>query len=668
MGIFSDHVREFFEHGLICIPVGDKKQPILGAQWQLYCDEGPSDSVVDAWEKNFFGCDKIGLCLGKASGLVAFDFDYAYDPKRVKIDERSFAKDLRVVESHLLRMLPPTPAIKTGKKGWTRFYKWSPELDSGSNLAADRNGIRLFDFLSWHKQTILPPSLHSIVDGSPLHYKWLGPSITECLDDIPPIELSIVLEIKKIFGTGGNAIDNSRHGRLFSFVMKMSEVEPDFDKLCALLIAKDIEMNGSDPKGCYLADPVHFRSGSKIDNAKAWASRILNWKSAKKELGEPTKVYDAESWAYFFEKQFPILRKDILSKKVFIKRDETSVWTDIIGLEGVLKCNAGESGLPRTHVKEQLEKFVFEKKREDFLCELPAWDGVDRVESFGRCIESPDFTPDEMVSILKHWGSGVFRRIHDDDSQNRCLILKGGQGLGKDSFVKSMFKDFKPYFDTTNLSGTPKDVYEIISRLFVLHIEEFEQTAKLDVAFIKSIITQSSAFFRESYGRTPDQKRIAVSFVSTTNRDDILRDPTGNRRFIVVPVEKILWKYPRDESMQVVAQFRAHFVKSECDVLSADLERKILTVLDRYTPPDPNETIIEMYEAMFDNLTIMVNSPFPGRTTLRASEIQLGLREIARGNDLGINRIKNVLQATGFSRRENKGSVYYRVKLGWLSQ
>ena len=184
MGVFSDHVKKLYEYGLYCIPVGDQKNPLF-KEWQINCDIAPREEFIDQLESKYTQVDRIGLCLGKSTGLVAFDWDYEYNPKKVSIDKATFDKEKRIIEQKVFSMLPQTPARKTGKKGVTLFYRWN---DSLSNLSADRNNVRLFFFLAWHKQTILPPSLHSIQDGKPLYYKWEHLPLEECLNDIPEIE------------------------------------------------------------------------------------------------------------------------------------------------------------------------------------------------------------------------------------------------------------------------------------------------------------------------------------------------------------------------------------------------------------------------------------------------------------------------------------------------
>lgn len=644
---------------MICIPVGDRKAP-LQKNWDQFCDEAPTAEQIEKWEKEFNHCDRIGLCMGRASGIVAFDFDYAFDEKRAKIDKVKFDKDLKTIEAHILRVLPQTPAVKVGKKGWTRFYKWTPQLGTNSNVSADRNGVRLFDFLSWHKQTVIPPSIHSIQDGKPLHYRWIGQSLTECKDDLPEISLDLILEIRRLFGELKSFDDNSRHGRLFSWLMRISTIEKDPETLTKLLLEKDAELNSTDSKGSYLRDKKHFTSGTPEQNARAWVDRVLDWKAAKADrasVGKPISESDGEVWDYFFEKQFPILRKDIMSERVMVKRDAKSQWIDILNLEGVLKSYADAKGMPRTKVKEQLERFIFERKKVEFLCDLPQWDGVDRVSVFASNIQSERFTGEEIGLIIKHWGSGIFRRVADSTYRNRCLLLKGPQNIGKDTWVRHMLSDFQPYFETATLTGTPKDVYELISRLYVLHIEEFDQTKNLDIAFIKSIITQPSVFFRESYGRSPSRKNVAVNFVSTANVDDILRDPTGNTRFLVIPVEGVTWNYPKGQSGQVMAQFLAHKTKGEHEALPVALENKIKAILEEYTPPETNDLVVEMYVER--SKALIRNNISDGRQYLHGFEAMPMLVGIAKDNGISVRRILTLLKVARFSKHGRHGAQYF---------
>lgn len=658
MGIFSDYVMRLHQSGIYCVPCGDKKQPVIGRKWERYCDTLPTEKEVEGWEKEFVQYDRLGMLMGEQSGFVAFDFDYEWDEKKSKIPKSQFDKDKILVEKQILALLPPTPCKKIGAKGWTGIYRWNDKL---KNTQADRNGVRLFDFLVWHKQTIIPPSLHSVnTDGQELYYKWQGIPLSECIDDIPEITMDVVNEIKFMFEDAGSNVVQTRHSILLKYILAASQIENDPERLIDKLIDRDNAVN-SPP---YLSDPKHHKNTDPRENARYWIQRILRWRIAmKKDQGETKQYINNDSWDHFFETSFYKIRKDIISKEMFTKKNDKAAWVQAENLEQVLKAYAFKKGLSRTHVKEQMSRWIYETDKMDFLCDIPKWDGVDRIEQIANCIMSPMFEPNEIADILNQWGSNIYRRVESSNYQNRCIILKGKQKLGKDSLVRSMVSDFKPYYNTTNFSGTQKDVLEIVSRLLVVHIEEFEQTRGLDIGFLKSIITQPTVFFRESYGASPNEKVTSPSFISTANIDDLLRDTTGNRRFIILPIDKIVWDYPRHESIQVMAQWKSYFELGLYKELSAETEIKISGLLDKSTPEDLSVMVVERYIGIAPSFVKPYQSK-NGDPYLTYSDALPCISQIAKEAQCGIRRVQSILKAKGFVKHIDVGNVYFtRSKL-----
>lgn len=653
MGKFSDYVQRYFESGLYTIPCGDKKQPLLGKEWQRFCDSLPTEVEVSRWEREYDECERLGLLLGEKSSVVAFDFDYEFNETKCKIKKSQFDKDFSAVEKQILALLPMTPCKKVGKKGWTAFYKWTPGL---KNLSCDRNSVRLFDFLAWHKQTIIPPSLHSINDkGAPIYYKWVGTPIDQCVSELPEISLDIIEEIKLMFGDPGMTADNSRHGKLFKYILSIVAVESDKARIISSVVEKDKIINQTP----YLSDLKHNASAEAKVNAEKWVDRILKWKKVTDENSISYKRYlDLTSWDYFFENSFFEMKKDIISQSVFIKKDRTSQWTPILALDGVLKSYANIKKLPYTQVNQELDRWIFEYQNLDFLCDIPKWDGIDRIIQICGSIKSSEFTPDECSDIFKQWGATIFKRVESEDNQNRCIIMKGPQRIGKDSLVKALLRDFKPYYEQTLLSGTPKDVLEIVSRLLAVHIEEFDQTRGLGVGFFKSLVTQSSSFFRESYAVSPTAKIMKPSYISTANVDDLFKDPTGNKRFIVIPINSIDWHYPQKQSSQVLAQWKHYYENGDYLKLKAETEAKIAVIIERLTPSDPDILILEVYTALAT--AISGNRYLPsGVAYLHGAEIAACLHEVAKINGCGIRKVQSVLKSRGLAKRCNDGTRYY---------
>jgi hypothetical protein len=137
MGIFEGYAPEYRALGLSVIPVSGKRPLVAG--WQHYCEAPASDEVFQAWRRDFSGAN-IGLCLGKASGLMGFDLD----------------TDDLAITALVERLLPPTLLRKRGKKGCTYFYRYSSQRSRVLKVA----GVQVADILVMGRQSVLPPSIH----------------------------------------------------------------------------------------------------------------------------------------------------------------------------------------------------------------------------------------------------------------------------------------------------------------------------------------------------------------------------------------------------------------------------------------------------------------------------------------------------------------------------
>lgn len=602
VSIYKDNVEHYFNYGLTVFPCGagpQKKGPFI-SDWQKFCSEIADADQIEEWTKHFAHAEKIGLPLGPANDIVAFDFDYGYDAKRSTLSEADFKKDLKIIEPKIKAILPPTPCSKVGAKGFTNFYRYNSGL---KNTQCDRNGVRLFDFLCTGRQTILPPSFHSTINDKSIFYRWMEKPLLDCLEFLTEISQEQIDELKMMFeivpaGKSSTTASGGRHGALYKYIVGFLRVEKDVNKLASLLVDEDIRLFSKDAKGPYLKDSAHHKGTNALENALKWLDRIMRNHNISLQGAKKKQKVDDAGWDYFFENSFYKLKKDVLTKKVFIKRDDGFPWTNVKDLEGVLRSYSAQNGLPKEEVKDELERFIFEKKELDFLCEIPEWDKVDRIAEISKHVSSDYFNSDEIREIFLHWGSTVFRRIKDSEWQNRCLLIQGPQGIGKDFLVRSMVSDFKPYYEGIPVSDNTKDWLEIISRLYIGHIEEFDSTAKVDVAFLKNIITSPTTFFRESYGKSAESKTTAISFISTVNPDDFFRDTSGNRRFIVLPIKNIQHGYPVN-STQVLAQFKYWADMGWLRKCSDALEIKIKNLVDSLTPDKMDDSdLFSMWEEL----------------------------------------------------------------------
>lgn len=118
-----------------------------------------------------------------------------------------------------------------------------------------------------------------------------------------------------------------------------------------------------------------------------------------------------------------------------------------------------------------------------------------------------------------------------------ATILIGGQGWGKSTFWKILFSE--EWFCDKLGEAQEKDELMKLHKFWGLEWSEFETVYKRkDVSTLKSFMTSSVDSYRAPYARTVKEHPRSSILVGTTNETEILNDPTGSRRFLVIPVEK----------------------------------------------------------------------------------------------------------------------------------
>lgn len=658
--VFAAYAQRYFELGMNIVPIGANKKTHNGFSWDKWQTVRQTQSDIDEMVERHGSAPGIAIICGEVSNIVGFDFDYKFNSAKVPadLDEKKYLKDYRQADQMIRQYIPPQEAVKKAFEGWTSFYRFSKD---NVTATCDRNGVRLFDFKATG-YIVMPPSFHSIKDGEEIYYSWIyGDS--ESLTSLDPIPQMVIDELKFSMSNGARPAEqmkNSRHGRVFLFGLQLCKTTADENEIAEALIEYDKKINSKDPKGPYFED-VSSVGSNPLRYAKSWVTRI------KKCAGQNPKAVKPSDdvWNHFIEKQFFDIRKDILSKKTMTMRGEGDEWIDVENLIPVMRAYAKQKGLPKDDVNDQISRFVYENKKDEFLCDIPEWDGVDHIAKITSALVSPDFNSDQISEIFKRWGARIFGRIDDSENQNECIILKGPQNIGKDFFIRSLLSDFQPYYKNVTPPDSKKDFLEIVYRLYVCHIEEFDQTGKIDVAFLKSLITQGQSFFREAYGRGAQDKTMAASFVSSVNPDDFLRDPTGSRRFVIVPLKKIKFGYATNMSSQILAQWK-HLHKNGGVKVAQETQAIIERVLSEYTPDDPAEIIEEIYREKFKeecrpkafSQTGQVFQKDYNTFMMNQTEAQPMIKEIADMMRLSPQKVRAILKVRGYQKRIAKQRLW----------
>lgn len=271
---------------------------------------------------------------------------------------------------------------------------------------------------------------------------------------------------------------------------------------------------------------------------------------------------------------------------------------DYSGVRNYIECVYGIVSSQKVDDALALE---FEKKRfhpiVDYLKSI-SWDGTKRIDNllieyFGA--ENNAYT---KAAIRKMLCAAVARVFEPGVKFDTALILVGPQETYKSTFIKKLGKR---WFSDTFTTVQGKESFEQLQGAWIIEMAELSGLKKAEVETIKHFISKREDQFRPAYGRTVETYQRQCVFFGTTNKDDFLRDPTGNRRFLPIDVrpEFVTKSVPNDLTEEEIDQIWAEayvlykageplYMTGEEDVIAKIEQRK-------HSETDERRGIIEEY-------------------------------------------------------------------------
>ncbi len=138
-------------------------------------------------------------------------------------------------------------------------------------------------------------------------------------------------------------------------------------------------------------------------------------------------------------------------------------------------------------------------------------------------------------SIVRKWFVAAAKRALQPGCQvDELLVLVGVQGARKSTFFRVLGGE---WFSDTFMDITNKDALLQLHSAWIYEWAEIEQiTTQRHAANIKSFSSSPRDSFRAPFARTVEPHPRTTVIVGSTNADQFLVDPTGNRRFHIVRV------------------------------------------------------------------------------------------------------------------------------------
>nr|WP_290226361.1 VapE domain-containing protein [Trichocoleus desertorum] len=194
--------------------------------------------------------------------------------------------------------------------------------------------------------------------------------------------------------------------------------------------------------------------------------------------------------------------------------------------------------------------------------------------------------------IRKTLISAVARSLSPGCKVDTVCILAGRQGVGKSSFWRVLAGD---WFDDSIGSVSDKDERLKLHQSWFVEWAELEAVFKRrDISAVKAFITTQTDQIRPPYGRTVKEFPRPSIIVGTTNFNEFLADPTGNRRFWVVPIQHD-W-IPLDdlasERDRIWAAATHAFMQGESWTLPTEMKEQAVEAGQEYELSDPWEEAV----------------------------------------------------------------------------
>lgn len=198
-----------------------------------------------------------------------------------------------------------------------------------------------------------------------------------------------------------------------------------------------------------------------------------------------------------------------------------------------------------------------------YLDELPKWDGIDRVMDLARRVSENPLWKKEfriwMLGMTAQW-MGI---MGDHANSVAPLLISTEQGYLKSTFCKSLLPSVlqRYYMDKVDLTGQG-NVERRLAEMGLLNLDEFDKYSPTKMPLLKNLMQMVSLSLCKAYQKNYRSLPRIASFIGTSNRKDLLTDPTGSRRFICVLVE-----HPIDckliEYEQLYAQLKEEILSGE---------------------------------------------------------------------------------------------------------
>lgn len=293
-----------------------------------------------------------------------------------------------------------------------------------------------------------------------------------------------------------------------------------------------------------------------------------------------------------------------------------------------------------------------------YFRELPRWDGHDRIGRLAAMV--PNDHP-HWERLFRRWFLSMvayWMQCDNTHANATAPILVGAQGFRKSTYCRLLLPpELQEYFADSIDFRSRVEAQRVLSRFLLVNIDEFDQLNADQSAFVKHLFQKPVNNIRRMYSESIETQRRYASFIGTSNHQQLLNDPTGNRRYLCVQVTAPIRTEEPIEYRQLYAQAKELILKGERYWLNDEDEMLIRQYNRRFEVESPQE---QLFYGCFDR----ADSDEDGEW-LRITDIMREMQKqptFNRRKDMDTLALGRVLTKLDIAKRRDKKGFYYLVK------
>ncbi|WP_423148624.1 VapE domain-containing protein [Rubrolithibacter danxiaensis] len=249
--------------------------------------------------------------------------------------------------------------------------------------------------------------------------------------------------------------------------------------------------------------------------------------------------------------------------------------------------------------------------------------------------------------FIKKWLCSMVASIYGSHSP-LMLVLCGGQNCGKTEWFRRLLPEpLQPYYAESKLDAGKDDEILMTKKLIIMD-DEMGGKSKQEQKKLKEMTSKQTFSVREPYGRVSiDLNRLAM-LCGTTNDNQILNDPTGNRR--ILPINVLSINHDVYNSINKYHLFIEvyNLYKSGYNY---NLNREEILLLNQSTVEFESSCIEE--EMILKHYTLPESDPEKFVSDVTNSDIVVRIKNIT-GVNLNPKILGLVLKKLGFTQKRKK--------------